>query len=148
MPDCPFNPSDSPCDLELDLMILREAERESLEIVYPMDSCWAREPETLTINSVVSVLVSIFSFSNWTDTPRRDSSRRAARQSLVFRAKREMDLTITLSILPFRQSAIIRLKSSRLSIRVPVRPSSANVKQGLIENCKQIVNLVERNHRL
>lgn len=28
MPDCPFNPSDSPCDLELDLMILREAERE------------------------------------------------------------------------------------------------------------------------
>ncbi len=36
MPDCPFNPSDSPCDLELDLMILREAERESLEIFYAM----------------------------------------------------------------------------------------------------------------
>ena len=36
MPDCPFNPSDSPCDLELDLMILREAERESLEIFYVM----------------------------------------------------------------------------------------------------------------
>lgn len=32
MPDCPFNPSVSPCELELDLMILREAERESLEI--------------------------------------------------------------------------------------------------------------------
>lgn len=36
MPDCPFNPSDSPCDLELDLMILREAERESVEIFYAM----------------------------------------------------------------------------------------------------------------
>ena len=36
MPDCPLNLSDSPCDLELDLMILREAERESLEIFYAM----------------------------------------------------------------------------------------------------------------
>ena len=36
MPDCPFNPSDSPCDLELNLMILCEAERESLEIFYAM----------------------------------------------------------------------------------------------------------------
>ncbi len=36
MPDCPFNPSDSPCDLELDLMILREAERETMEIFYAM----------------------------------------------------------------------------------------------------------------
>lgn len=36
MLDCPFNPSVSPCELELDLMILREAERESLEIFYAM----------------------------------------------------------------------------------------------------------------
>ena len=36
MPDCPFNPSVSPCDLELDLMILREAERETMEIFYAM----------------------------------------------------------------------------------------------------------------
>ena len=36
MPDCPFNPSVSSCDLELDLMILREAERESLEIFYAL----------------------------------------------------------------------------------------------------------------
>ena len=36
MPDCPFNPSASPCDLELDLMVLREAERESMEIFYAM----------------------------------------------------------------------------------------------------------------
>ena len=36
MPDCPFNPSVSPCELAWDLMILREAERESLEIFYAM----------------------------------------------------------------------------------------------------------------
>lgn len=36
MPDCPFTPSDSPCELEWDLMILREAERESLDIFYAM----------------------------------------------------------------------------------------------------------------
>ena len=36
MPDCPFHPSDFPCELEMDLMILREAERESLEIFYAM----------------------------------------------------------------------------------------------------------------
>ena len=90
-----------------------------------MDSSWAREAETLTISSEVSVPVSIFSFSNLTVTPSEESSRRMARQSRVFRANREMDLTTILSILPFRQSAIRRLKSSRLSIRVPVRPSSA-----------------------
>lgn len=36
MCNCPFNPSDSPCELELDLMIQYEAERESLEIFYAM----------------------------------------------------------------------------------------------------------------
>ena len=36
MPDCPFRPSDSPCELEMDLMILREAEQESMEIFYAM----------------------------------------------------------------------------------------------------------------
>lgn len=36
MPDCPFNPFDSPRDLELDLVILREAKRESMEIFYPL----------------------------------------------------------------------------------------------------------------
>lgn len=36
MTDCPFNPSVSPCELELDLMVLREAERESMEIFYAM----------------------------------------------------------------------------------------------------------------
>ena len=36
MPDCPFHPSDFSCELEMDLMILREAERESMEIFYAM----------------------------------------------------------------------------------------------------------------
>ena len=36
MSDCPFIPFDSPCELETDLMILREAERESMEIFYAM----------------------------------------------------------------------------------------------------------------
>ena len=36
MSDCPFNLSDSPCELEMDLMILQEAERESMEIFYAM----------------------------------------------------------------------------------------------------------------
>ena len=36
MPARPFPPSVSPCDLELDLMLLREAKRESMEIFYAM----------------------------------------------------------------------------------------------------------------
>lgn len=36
MSDCPFHSSDSPCELEMDLLILREAERESMEIFYAM----------------------------------------------------------------------------------------------------------------
>lgn len=34
MSDCPFNPSDSPCEIELNLMIQQEAERESMEFFY------------------------------------------------------------------------------------------------------------------
>ncbi len=36
MPECPFNPSGFPCDLEMDLMIQYEAERESLEVFFAM----------------------------------------------------------------------------------------------------------------
>ncbi len=36
MPDCPFHPPNSPCELEMDLIILQEAERESMEIFYAM----------------------------------------------------------------------------------------------------------------
>ena len=34
MGNCPFNPSSSPCEIELALMILQEAERESMEFFY------------------------------------------------------------------------------------------------------------------
>ena len=36
MADCPFNPTDFPCEMEMDLMIMQEAERESMEIFYAM----------------------------------------------------------------------------------------------------------------
>lgn len=36
MPDCPFHLSVSPCELEMDLMILREAEQKSMKIFYAM----------------------------------------------------------------------------------------------------------------
>ena len=36
MSDCSVHPSGSPCELEMDLMVLREAERESMEIFYAM----------------------------------------------------------------------------------------------------------------
>ena len=90
-----------------------------------VDSCWAKEPKTLTINSEVSVWVSICSSSNWTETFSSFSSRSTTRQSFVFLAKREMDFTRILSTLPFRQSESSRPNSVRLSIRVPVKPSSA-----------------------
>ena len=34
MPDCPFNPSDSLCEIELELIIQQEAERESMGFFY------------------------------------------------------------------------------------------------------------------
>ncbi len=36
MPDCLFNPSGFPCELEMDLMIQHEAEWKSLEVFYAM----------------------------------------------------------------------------------------------------------------
>ena len=36
MHECPFYPNHSPCELEMDLIILQEAEQESLEIFYAM----------------------------------------------------------------------------------------------------------------
>lgn len=33
MADCPFNPSNFPCQMEMDLMTLRRAERESMKIL-------------------------------------------------------------------------------------------------------------------
>ena len=82
--------------------------------------------------SLDTLTVSMPCSSNWTLTPSSFSSRTAARQSFVFLAKREIDLTRIRSILPFRQSRIIRWKSSRFSTDVPVMPSSAAVQKGLI----------------
>ena len=62
------------------------------------------------------------------------SSRTASRQSFVFRAKREMDLTRIWSMSPLRQSTIMRWKSSRFAAEVPVIPSSAAVQKGLINS--------------
>ena len=75
--------------------------------------------------SLDTLAVSMPCSSNRTLTPSSLSSRTAARQSFVFRAKREIDLTRMRSIFPLRQSAIMRLKSSRLSTEVPVMPESA-----------------------
>ncbi len=36
MADCPFNRSNSPCDMEMDLLILQDAERGSMEVFYAM----------------------------------------------------------------------------------------------------------------
>lgn len=44
---------------------------------------------------------------------------------MVFRAKREMDFTRTLSIRPLRQSERRRWKSGRFSAEVPEIPASA-----------------------
>ncbi len=61
----------------------------------------------------------------YTVTPMSLSIRRVARSSSVFRANRETDLHMILSILPFLQSRIRRFSSSRFSMLVPVIPSSA-----------------------
>ena len=90
-----------------------------------MDSCCALTPDRASIVSLASLSVRMFSFSNHTVTPSCRSSRSASRNSMVLRANREVDFTRIRSICPFRQSAIRRLNSSRLSIRVPVSPSSA-----------------------
>lgn len=37
MANCPLNRSNPPCDMEMDLLILQEAERESMEVFSPCD---------------------------------------------------------------------------------------------------------------
>ena len=36
MANCPLNRSNPPCDMEMDLLILQEAERESMEVFFNM----------------------------------------------------------------------------------------------------------------
>ena len=79
----------------------------------------------VVMSSLLTLAVSMPSRSKRTLTPSSFSSRTASRQSFVFRAKREMDLTRIWSMSPLRQSAIMRWKSSRFAAEVPVMPSSA-----------------------
>ena len=69
--------------------------------------------------------VFIFSFSKKTAMFRSFSSLVNFRQSTVFREKRLIDLVRIMSIFPARQSAIMRLKDSRLAVLVALIPSSA-----------------------
>jgi len=87
--------------------------------------------------------VLIFSFSKTTAMPLLLRARITLKQSTVFRANREADLVRIMSMRPRLQAAIIRLNSARFFKLVPLRPSSALVKHGLKENCKQFVNGVE-----
>ena len=86
------------------------------------------------MSSLLTLAVSMPSRSKRTLTPSSFSSRTASKQSFVFRAKREMDLTRIWSMSPLRQSAIMRWKSSRFAAEVPVMPSSAAVQKGLINS--------------
>jgi hypothetical protein len=72
-----------------------------------MDSlCFCASDAIIAVTiSLDTLAVSMPCSSNRTLTPSSLSSRTAARQSFVFRAKREMDLTRMRSIFPLRQSA-------------------------------------------
>ena len=89
------------------------------------DSSCAKALIILISISLAIVPVLMCSFSNTTVTPSCRSSRRAAMQSWVLRAKRESDFTRMRSILPLRQSSIMRWNSVRLAVLVPVMPRSA-----------------------
>ncbi len=67
----------------------------------------------------------MFSFSKKTAMFIPFSSLVYFRQSTVFRENRLMDLVRIISIFPARQSAIMRLKASRLAVFVALIPSSA-----------------------
>ncbi len=90
-----------------------------------MDSSCACAPDRARSSSLDIYAVSMFSFSNRMLTPYSFSILAYIRESTVFLANRDTDLVSTRSIFPLRQSAISLLKSSRLSVLVPVSPSSA-----------------------
>ena len=89
------------------------------------DSSAASELSTDRISSLSLVIVLIISFSKQIPMPSSVSFLTASRQSVVFLAKRLMDLVITRSIRFASQSAISRRNSLRLSFLVPLIPSSA-----------------------
>ena len=89
------------------------------------DSCWAREPENAHHQFCGErSCVDIFFFKSDGDAHTGEFSQ-GGETFFGVAGETATDFTRMRSILPFRQSRIIRLKSSRLSMRVPVRPSSA-----------------------
>ena len=70
--------------------------------------------------SPLESIVLIFSFSKKTGMFLSLSCRIYFRQSKVLRANLLMDLVIIISIMPFMQSSIMRLNSSRFFVLVPV----------------------------
>ena len=77
--------------------------------------------------SPLASIVLMFSFSKKIATLIAFRSRMYFRQSIVFRAKRLIDLVTIKSILPALQAAIILLNCSRFLVLVPEIPSSANM---------------------
>ena len=90
-----------------------------------LDSSCARELKMVNKSSPVESSVLMFSFSKIMPIPRFFSFLEYIRQSCVFLAKRLMDFVMTRSILPFSQSAIMRLNCSLFFVLVPEIPSSA-----------------------
>ena len=89
-----------------------------------LDSSSAYIASKVSISSPFLLMLCIFSFSKNTSISNNFNSRIVSRSTTVFRAKRVIDLVITRSIFPFRQSSSKRINSGRLSF-VPVIPSSA-----------------------
>ena len=73
----------------------------------------------------VSVLVSMFSFSKITVTPRVWSIRTVFRHSTVFREKRDTDFVRMMSTRPRLQAESIRLNSFRFFVAELTSPSPA-----------------------
>ena len=89
------------------------------------DSAWAKPLKRVMRNSLDSVSVLMFSFSKNTPMPSPFSIRTVSRQSTVFRAKRDKDFVMIMSIRPRLQAVSILLNSVRFFRLVPEMPSSA-----------------------
>ena len=91
--------------------------------VFALSSC-AKAPKTVSTNSLFPMLV-IFAVRNWVSIPSSRRRRIFCRRSTVFRAKRDISFTTTISNRPCSASAIIRRNCLRFLIFVPDKPSSA-----------------------
>ncbi len=91
------------------------------------DSPCAMELKMVSICSLCSDMVLIFSFSKNTDIPSAFSFRMVSMLSTVFLANLVTDFVMMISILPFSHSFIIRKNSSRFFTLVAVFASSAKI---------------------